>query len=207
MQPYLDGSHSDAERLSRLVDTHLLDIAKHKNFAIDQWQVGDRMLQKLLHFLALQRLGWYLAPVPEQRGRGVALTVRRFVQRLHLDVFLATKTASSLVEGDAYQPCTELCVAAESSEVPKGFEEGFLRGVFSVGFIVEQRLRHNVHASLVRANEVVKLMRIAGKDRGDDLRLVPAFNSSSHCFSIHGDSILPKTARTGDADHFSIHQV
>jgi hypothetical protein len=104
----------------------------------------------------------------------------RLVERLDLHVASAAETATGLVESDADEPGAEFGVAAEVSEVAEGFEEGLLRSVFGVGFVVEQRESHNVDASLVGANEVVKLVRVAGEDGGDDLRLASAFREFRH---------------------------
>jgi hypothetical protein len=44
--------------------------------------------------------------------------------------------------------------------------------------------RHGVDTALVRANEIVKQMRVAGEDGGYDLRLVRGVGDSGHRFSI-----------------------
>src|SRR5207237_4389100 len=101
MEPHFDRCDGDAERLGGLVYAEVLDIAQQEDFAVDQGQIGDCLLEHLPDLLPFQCFGWNLAPIAEECGGDGSLSLSRFVERLQLYVLLAAKTAAGFVECDA----------------------------------------------------------------------------------------------------------
>jgi hypothetical protein len=75
METHLDRSDGDAECLGRFTDGELFDVAQQEDLTIDQGQVGDGLLEEAANLLAFECLGWYLAPVAEEGGGDVGVSV------------------------------------------------------------------------------------------------------------------------------------
>jgi len=59
-----------------------------------------------------------------------------------------------------------------------------LYGVFSIGFVVQERERHDKGAALIRPDERVKQLRFARKNGCDHLPFVPQLIACDHRYAF-----------------------
>lgn len=77
--------------------------------------------------------------------------------------------AEEMVDGNAIQPCTELCFSAESRESVDGFEEDLLCGVFCIGAAVQHAYGEIEDPGQVACDEEFELIAVSREGMSNEL--------------------------------------
>ena len=135
--------------------------------------------------LLLQRFRRDLAPVGKVFRDVIAffilaVLIERFVKSLAV---FATAHAG-FVDGDLDEPGAEFGFGAELIKTGQTLHQRVLRRVFGIGFIAQNGIGRRVNALLVRLDELVEQITLAGLDAADEFFLLrgQAGLGGAHCY-------------------------
>ena len=165
VETHLNGRRGDAKCFSSLLYIALFQFAKDEDFAVGKRKREEGAANEGADLLALKNLRGDLAPVGHQLGCHFAFAI--VVEGVGEGGLGAAETASGLVEDDADEPGAEAGFGAELTQVAVRLEEGFLCGVFRIGFVMVQSESHEVDAAFVGADEFMEEFVVTGEDSRD----------------------------------------
>src|SRR5215469_15495193 len=120
-------------------DSEVLDIPQDQHSAMLFWKTVHCSEESISKFFLLQSLGWDLAPIRKILRNVITLVVllplldglvqmTAFLAELHL----------GFVKTDLDQPCAELCLLAEASNMLERLQDGLLSHLFRIGIILQE---------------------------------------------------------------------
>src|SRR3989454_1823427 len=168
-QARLHAGGGDIQSLRRLVDTQMLHIAQHKNFAIFFSQRCERFQQFFPNLVSFSSFRRNLTPIGEIAGRVVAFFVRVVNDRLYHIRAISSEPHPSFVHSDLNQPSAEPRLGAKLPDMFERFQQRFLGGILCIGFVAQNRKRGSVHAPLVGPNQFIEQLAFAILNPADQL--------------------------------------
>ena len=196
MKADLDRSLGDAERVGSLADVHFFDVPEQHDVTVNLRQSVNGLAQNGRELLLLQSLAWDLAPTGQNsRSKVASLLLGEGVERVLAAGSGLAKAAQALVASDGERPGAELRLTAKQMQVAVDLNDGFLRRIFGVGLVAQDRHQEKEDRPLTGADQIVEKLLFSRKNAADTVGLELGIGCVLHRSSGAGVEIGPAALR------------